>query len=115
VRIERIISHGHASPADFWYDQPQHEWVIVLRLHCHHSRRDTYLIQTSSTPGEAARLTSSRCLSAFDNLNASAPIIFNGSAARVVIGHRFQEIRFAGASSGTSEFRSRHKSYTSVI
>jgi hypothetical protein len=20
VRIERIISHGHASPADFWYD-----------------------------------------------------------------------------------------------
>jgi cupin 2 domain-containing protein len=31
VRIERIISHGHASPADFWYDHPQHEWVIVLR------------------------------------------------------------------------------------
>jgi cupin 2 domain-containing protein len=31
VRIERIISHGHASPADFWCDQPQHEWVIVLQ------------------------------------------------------------------------------------
>jgi cupin 2 domain-containing protein len=31
VRIERIISHGHASPQDFWYDQPQHEWVIVLK------------------------------------------------------------------------------------
>ena len=31
VRIERIISHGHASPADFWYDQPRHEWVIVLK------------------------------------------------------------------------------------
>jgi cupin 2 domain-containing protein len=31
VRIERIISHGHASPPDFWYDQPQHEWVIVLQ------------------------------------------------------------------------------------
>ena len=30
VRIERIISHGHDSPVDFWYDQPQHEWVIVL-------------------------------------------------------------------------------------
>jgi cupin 2 domain-containing protein len=29
-RIERIVSHGHASPADFWYDQAQHEWVIVL-------------------------------------------------------------------------------------
>jgi cupin 2 domain-containing protein len=31
VRIERIISLGHASPADFWYDQPLHEWVIVLQ------------------------------------------------------------------------------------
>lgn len=31
VRIERIISHGHASPTDFWYDQTQHEWVIVLK------------------------------------------------------------------------------------
>lgn len=31
VRIERIISHGHCSPADFWYDQSQHEWVIVLK------------------------------------------------------------------------------------
>ena len=30
VRIERIVSHGHASPADFWYDQPQGEWVMVL-------------------------------------------------------------------------------------
>jgi hypothetical protein len=26
---ERIISHDHASPADFWYDQARHEWVIV--------------------------------------------------------------------------------------
>ena len=31
VRIERIISHGHASAADFWYDQAQAEWVIVLK------------------------------------------------------------------------------------
>ena len=31
ARIERIVSHGHASAADFWYDQPQHEWVIVLK------------------------------------------------------------------------------------
>ncbi len=31
VRIERIISHGHASAEDFWYDQPQNEWVIVLK------------------------------------------------------------------------------------
>ena len=31
VRVERIVSHGHASPAGFWYDQPQTEFVIVLR------------------------------------------------------------------------------------
>lgn len=30
VRIERIVSHGHASPAGFWYDQDRHEWVVVL-------------------------------------------------------------------------------------
>ncbi len=30
VRIERIVSHGHASPPGFWYDQPQDEWVVVL-------------------------------------------------------------------------------------
>jgi cupin 2 domain-containing protein len=30
LRIERIVSHGHTSPPDFWYDQPQAEWVIVL-------------------------------------------------------------------------------------
>jgi cupin 2 domain-containing protein len=31
VRIERIVSHGHASPPDFWYDQDQNEWVLVLK------------------------------------------------------------------------------------
>ena len=31
IRIERIVSHGHASPDEFWYDQPQNEWVVVLR------------------------------------------------------------------------------------
>ncbi|MBL9161924.1 MAG: cupin domain-containing protein [Planctomycetaceae bacterium] len=31
VHIERIISHGHASAPDFWYDQGQAEWVIVLK------------------------------------------------------------------------------------
>jgi cupin 2 domain-containing protein len=30
VRIERIISTGHASPEGFWYDQAEHEFVIVL-------------------------------------------------------------------------------------
>lgn len=31
VCIERIVSHGHASPDGFWYDQEQHEWVVVLK------------------------------------------------------------------------------------
>lgn len=31
VRIERIVSHGHCSPPGFWYDQAEHEWVLLLR------------------------------------------------------------------------------------
>ena len=31
VRIERIISTGQASPADFWYDQAEAEWVCLLQ------------------------------------------------------------------------------------
>ena len=31
VRIERIVSHGHQSPAGFWYDKPTGEWVVVLK------------------------------------------------------------------------------------
>ncbi len=31
LRIERIVSHGHASPPDFWYDQEEHEWVLVVQ------------------------------------------------------------------------------------
>jgi cupin 2 domain-containing protein len=31
VRIERIVSHGHASPDGCWCDQDQHKWVVVLK------------------------------------------------------------------------------------
>ncbi|MBE9548077.1 MAG: cupin domain-containing protein [Proteobacteria bacterium] len=31
VRVERIVSQGHASPETGWYDQKQNEWVIVLQ------------------------------------------------------------------------------------
>ncbi|WP_029631797.1 cupin domain-containing protein [Zavarzinella formosa] len=31
ISIERIISLGHTSPDGFWYDQPRHEWVMVLQ------------------------------------------------------------------------------------
>jgi cupin 2 domain-containing protein len=30
VRLERIVSHGHASPEGFWYDQPDDEWILIL-------------------------------------------------------------------------------------
>ena len=30
LRIERIVSNGHASPEGFWYDQDEHEWVLLL-------------------------------------------------------------------------------------
>lgn len=29
-RIERIVSAGHSSPDDFWYDQDQNEWVLLI-------------------------------------------------------------------------------------
>ena len=31
LRIERIVSQGHASPPDFWYDQAEHEWVLLIQ------------------------------------------------------------------------------------
>jgi cupin 2 domain-containing protein len=31
IRIERIVSHGQSSPPDFWYDQAEHEWILVLK------------------------------------------------------------------------------------
>jgi cupin 2 domain-containing protein len=29
--VKRIVSKGHASPKDFWYDQDKNEWVILLK------------------------------------------------------------------------------------
>lgn len=31
VRVERIVSQGHRSPDDFWYEQSEHEWVLVIQ------------------------------------------------------------------------------------
>jgi cupin 2 domain-containing protein len=30
-RLEQIVSHGQHSAPDFWYDQPQAEWVLLLQ------------------------------------------------------------------------------------
>ncbi|CAI8221001.1 MAG: Uncharacterised protein [Arcobacter lacus] len=31
VRIERIVSNGQTSEQDFWYDQNENEFVVVLK------------------------------------------------------------------------------------
>ena len=31
LKIERIVSLGHASPEVGWYDQEKNEWVMVIR------------------------------------------------------------------------------------
>lgn len=31
VRIERIISKGHITPEGSWYDQEEHEFVVLLK------------------------------------------------------------------------------------
>lgn len=31
IRVERIVSLGHASPKGFWYDQVEHEFVLLLQ------------------------------------------------------------------------------------
>lgn len=30
LKIERIISNGHTTPKEQWYDQDSNEWVILL-------------------------------------------------------------------------------------
>ncbi|MDQ6971653.1 MAG: cupin domain-containing protein [Mariprofundaceae bacterium] len=30
VRIERIVSTGQSSPEGFWYNQEEHEWVLLV-------------------------------------------------------------------------------------
>lgn len=31
IKIERIISKGHCSAPDFWYDQNENEWVLLIK------------------------------------------------------------------------------------
>jgi len=31
LRIERIVSTGQCSPPDFWYDQEEGEWVMLIQ------------------------------------------------------------------------------------
>jgi cupin 2 domain-containing protein len=31
LRLERIVSDGHATPPGEWYNQETHEWVLLLK------------------------------------------------------------------------------------
>ena len=31
IKIQRIVSQSYGSPPDFWYDQDEDEWVMVVR------------------------------------------------------------------------------------
>ena len=31
VRIEKIVSNGQCSPVDFWYEQKENEFVLLLK------------------------------------------------------------------------------------
>lgn len=31
LRLERIVSRGHTSPEDYWYDQEEDEWVMLIQ------------------------------------------------------------------------------------
>ncbi len=48
VRIERIVSKGHRSAEDFWYDQAQDEWVILLQGRARLSFIDTPSIELNA-------------------------------------------------------------------
>ncbi len=30
-KVERIVSMGHCSPIDFWYQQKEDEWVLLVK------------------------------------------------------------------------------------
>jgi cupin 2 domain-containing protein len=31
VKIERILSSGHITPHEYWYNQPKDEWVLLIQ------------------------------------------------------------------------------------
>jgi len=50
LRIERIVSTGHATPTEGWYDQKEHEWVVLLKGEATLVSKDGESVQL--TPGD---------------------------------------------------------------
>jgi len=51
VKIERIVSRGHASAPDFWYDQDKDEFVFLVKGHARLAF-DGQTQLTSLSPGD---------------------------------------------------------------
>ncbi len=58
-RIERIVSTGQASEEGFWYDQSEHEWLIVLSGHAR-LRYEDEDGEVELGPGDAAFIPAHR-------------------------------------------------------
>ena len=45
LHIERIVSQGHSSPENEWYDQDDNEWVLVLqgRARLHYAEENSFI------------------------------------------------------------------------
>lgn len=54
-RLERITSRGQASPENFWYDQVQAEWVMLLQGHARLTIEDGHQEQELG-PGDSLYL-----------------------------------------------------------
>ncbi len=59
IRIERIVSNGQSSPPGFWYDQQQHEWVLLLQGNASIQFADNSEI-ASLTPGDHLNISAHR-------------------------------------------------------
>lgn len=60
MRVERIVSTGQASPPGFWYDQAQHEWVVLLTGGARLAFADMPGQTLVLTPGDAVSIAAHR-------------------------------------------------------
>lgn len=60
MRVERIVSTGQASPEGFWYDQAQHEWVVLLAGSAGLAFADTPGQTLVLSPGDAVDIAAHR-------------------------------------------------------
>ena len=59
VRVERIVSTGQCSADGFWYDQDEHEWVVLLKgaARLQFEDEDTHV---SMKPGDCVNIAAHR-------------------------------------------------------